>query len=65
MKELDVVKLLCNHKDVQAGTVGTIVLEYDGRYFEVEFVDKDGDTIGVYTTPAEILQLVDGQEMAK
>ncbi len=59
MKELDIVKLLEDFSSVPAGTKGTIVLEYDGKYFEVELVDDAGDTIDVITTPAELLESVD------
>ncbi len=59
MKALDVVKLLKDYSGVPAGAKRTIVLEYDGKYFEVEFVDDAGDTIDVITTPAELLELVD------
>lgn len=45
MKELDVVRLTSEFNGLPIGTEGTIVLEYDGKYFEVEFVDNDGDTI--------------------
>lgn len=58
MKELDVVKLKEEFQGIPVGTEGTIVLEYDGTYFEVEFVDEDGDTIDVLTTPASILEVV-------
>ncbi len=58
MKELDTVKLLCNYNNIPKGTVGCIVLEYDGTAFEVEFFDADGDTIDVLTTPAEYLEAV-------
>lgn len=58
MKELDVVKLNADFQGLPAETKGTIVLEYDGKYFEVEFFDSDGDTIDVHTTPAELLELV-------
>ena len=58
MKELDVVRLTKEFKGLPAGTEGTIVLEYDGTYFEVEFFDDDGDTIDVFTTPANVLELV-------
>ena len=58
MKELDIVKLKSDYQGVTAGTVGTIVLEYDGTAFEVEFFDGEGDTIDVVTTPAEFLELV-------
>lgn len=58
MKELDVVKLNKEFKGLKAGTEGTIVLEYDGNYFEVEFFDDNNDTIGVFTTPLELLETV-------
>ena len=58
MKELDVVRLKEEFKGLPAGTDGTIVLEYDGSYFEVEYFDTNGDTIDVYTTPADLLELV-------
>ena len=58
MKELDVVTLKEEFKGLPAGTEGTIVLEYDGSCFEVEFFDANGDTIDVFTTPAELLELV-------
>lgn len=58
MKELDVVKLNKEFKGLKAGTEGTIVLEYDGNYFEVEFFDDNNDTIGVFTTPIELLKTV-------
>ena len=45
-------------KGLKAGTEGTIVLEYDGNYFEVEFFDDNNDTIGVFTTPIELLETV-------
>jgi len=59
MKELDVVKLIKSFAGISAGTKGTIVLEYDGTHFEVEFVDEAGDTIDVITTPIELLELVE------
>ena len=58
MIELDVVKLNKEFKGLKAGTEGTIVLEYDGNYFEVEFFDDNNDTIGVFTTPIELLETV-------
>ena len=53
MKESDIVKL---KRDFQ----GTIVLEYDGSAFEVEFFDKNGDTIAVVTTPSDVIEAVLG-----
>ncbi len=58
MKELDIVKLNNEFNGLKAGTEGTIVLEYDGNYFEVEFFDDNDDTIGVFTTPVELLEIV-------
>ena len=58
MKELDVVKLKKEFGGLPLGTKGTIVLEYDGTHFEVEYFDVNGDTIDVLTTPADVLELV-------
>ena len=58
MKELDVVRLKSVFSDLPTGTTGTIVLEYDGKCFDVEFFDENGDTIDVVTTPVEFLELV-------
>ncbi|MFR9310691.1 DUF4926 domain-containing protein [Hydrogeniiclostridium mannosilyticum] len=57
MKELDVVRLKSDFQGITAGTEGTIVLEYDGTAFEVEFFDKDGETIDVVTTPVDVIEL--------
>jgi hypothetical protein len=58
MKELDVVRLIKEFEGLPIGTEGTIVCEYDGKAFEVEFVDTNGDTIDVFTTPVEVLELL-------
>lgn len=58
MKELDVVRLTEDFKRIPAGTKGTIVLEYDGHCYEIEFVDDNCNTIDVLPTPSEILELV-------
>lgn len=58
MKELDVVKLTNEFNGLPIGTEGVIVLEYDGSYFEVEFFDINGETIDVFTTPSNVLELV-------
>lgn len=58
MKELDVVRLTADFQGLIKGTEGTIVLEYDGTYFEVEFVDSYGKTIDVLTTPIDVLELI-------
>ena len=57
MKELDVVKLLKSYNGIQTGTVGTIVLKYDDKNYEVEFFDADGETIDVLTIHADLLEL--------
>lgn len=59
MKELDVVELIKDFKNIPAGTEGTIVCEYDGKAFEVEFFDNDGNTLDVITVPIELLELVE------
>lgn len=59
MKELDVVKLVQDFSGLPAGTEGTIVLEYDGTAYEIEFFDSEGETIDVLTTPSNIIELVD------
>ena len=58
MKELDVVRLTANFNDLPVETEGTIVLEYDGNNFEVEFFDSNGAIIGVFSTTIEVLELV-------
>lgn len=59
MKELDVVRLKENYEEISKGTKGTIVLLYDNKNCEVEFFDKDGDTIDVVMTPLNKLELID------
>ncbi len=58
MKELDVVRLTKEFEGLPIGTEGTIVCEYDGKAFEVEFFDSEGDTIDVFTTPIEVIELL-------
>lgn len=58
MKELDVVRLKKEFNGLPLGTKGTIVLEYDGTHFEVEYYDANGETIDVLTTPADALEVV-------
>jgi hypothetical protein len=57
MKELDCVKLTKALGKIKEGTLGVIVHEYDGSAFEVEYFDKDNETIDVITTPADYLVL--------
>jgi ribosomal protein L21E len=40
------------------GEVGTIVMEYDGNSFEVEFSNNDGTTYAMETIPAHQLMLL-------
>ena len=58
MKELDVVKLIQEFNGLPIGTEGTVVHKYDDVMFEVEFVDTNGDTVDVFTTPKEVLIVV-------
>ena len=56
MEELDVVRLIKEFEGLPIGTEGTIVCDYDGKVFEVEFFDNDGDAIDVFTTPFEVIE---------
>lgn len=58
MKELDAVILVKPFRDLLIGTQGTIVLKYTDEDFEVEFFDKNNNTIGVYTISIDYLKLV-------
>ena len=58
MKELDVVRLIKEFEGMDIGTEGTIVHKYNEHTFEVEYFDDEGDTIDVYTTTDDILELV-------
>lgn len=40
------------------GQVGTIVMEYEGEVFEVEFSNNDGTTYAMETIPANQLMLL-------
>ncbi len=56
MEELDNVILIKDYKDLKKGTLGAIVLKYNDKTFEVEFFDKDLNTIGVYTITSEYIE---------
>jgi hypothetical protein len=59
LKELDVVELTKELATIQKGTQGTVVLVYPGgRQVEVEFVDQEGETIGIESVPAHFLKKV-------
>ena len=57
MKELDVVRLVQEFNGFPLGTEGTIVHKYDDSMYEVEFFNKDGDTLDVVTTPKNVIEL--------
>jgi hypothetical protein len=67
-KDLDIVALTedrqTNHFEtgelitLSKGQVGTIVMEYDGEVFEVEFSNNDGTTYAMETIPANQLMLL-------
>lgn len=67
-KELDLVALTEDRQathfetgepiTLSKGQVGTIVLEYDGTAFEVEFSNNDGITYAMETIPAHQLMLL-------
>lgn len=59
MKELDVVRLIKEFEGMPINTEGTIVHKYNENDFEVEFFNDDGDTIDVFTTPKDVLELVE------
>ena len=59
MKELDVVRLTKEFEGLPVGTEGTIVHKYDESMYEVELFDKQGNTIGVVTTPQKVLELLE------
>lgn len=59
MKLLDIVILIKDFENIPSGTEGTIVYEYDGKAFEVEFFDDGGNTLDVITVPIELLELVE------
>jgi hypothetical protein len=68
IKDLDIVALT---EDIEAthfetkeiiklskGQVGTVVMEFDGSAFEVEFSHPDGTTYAMETIPATMLMLL-------
>lgn len=67
-KELDLVALTEDRQTTHfetgepitlyKGQVGTIVIEYDGNVFEVEFSNNDGTTYAMETIPANQLMLL-------
>jgi len=68
IKDLDIVALT---EDIEAthfetkemiklskGQVGTVVMEFDGSAFEVEFSHQDGTTYAMETIPTRMLMLL-------
>ncbi|MEG3936854.1 DUF4926 domain-containing protein [Microcoleus sp. S36b_A3] len=68
IKDLDIVALTedieATHFETQEiiklskGQVGTVVMEFDGSAFEVEFSHPDGTTYAMETIPATMLMLL-------
>lgn len=61
IEELDVVALLIDRADLglRKGQVGAVVCSYgEGKAFEVEFVDDEGETYALETfAPEQLLKL--------
>lgn len=63
-KEYDLVKLLSDipEKNIYAGMIGTIVMIYNESNlpiaYEVEFCDKNGNTISLVTLKEKDIQLI-------
>lgn len=60
LKLFDTVAILKNVPDqkVVLGQVGTIVEELDNDFYEVEFSDKNGETISEFAVKADDLMLL-------
>lgn len=60
LKTLDVVALLKDipEKNLVAGQVGTIVEELGINAYEVEFVNKEGQTVAMASVDADLLLLL-------
>ncbi|EIE01341.1 DUF4926 domain-containing protein [Leptospira licerasiae] len=59
-KEHEIVKLKRNIDSIPAGAVGTIVFVYhDPRVaYEIEFLDNNGNTLGILTVEEENIEKV-------
>ncbi len=66
IKELDSVVLTIDLPDysLKRGDVGTVVLDHQGRGYEVEFATLDGDTIAVVSVSAEQVRPIGEREIA-
>ena len=58
MNEYDVIILKNKISDIPPGTQGTILIIHKEngieKAYEVEFIDKNGTFLGVFTVPSEI-----------
>jgi hypothetical protein len=52
-EEYDVVKSKRQIDEIPEGTLGTIVMVYGKKEYEVEFVDDDGESLAVVTLSQE------------
>jgi hypothetical protein len=67
IRELDLVVLKRDLPEsrLEAGDVGTVVLEHaGGRGFEVEFLTLTGETVAVVTVSSDAVRAVDEGEIA-
>jgi len=44
---------------IKSGDIGFIVEKYDEEHFEVDFSDKDGTTICIFSFPIDELELAE------
>ena len=59
MEELDLVVLIKPYKDLNIGTRGKIIHKYNELEFMVEFYNKYGITMSLYTVTIDYLELID------
>lgn len=67
IRELDEVVLTCDlpEQKLAAGDIGTVVLvHFEGRGYEVEFMTLDGETIAVSTLRADQVRQAHADEIA-
>ena len=66
IRELDSVVLTRDvpEQGLKQGDVGTVVLEHDGKGYEVEFITLDGETLAVISLSVEQLRSVGRREIA-
>ncbi len=67
LKELDRAVLEVDLPDfgLKAGDIGTVVLEHDGRGYEVEFLTLDGETLAVVSLASDQVRPVRSGEIAQ